>query len=72
MGDLLCLNFTLEGETLVPQRRRPFRFLAEGFLNGESGMVEAAGIEPASRNPSVVASTCVVRLFLRFACEAPA
>jgi hypothetical protein len=37
VGDLLCSNFTLEGETLVPQLRRPFRFLAEGFLNGEEG-----------------------------------
>ena len=46
MGDLLCSNFTLEGEPLVPQLRRPFRFLAEGFLNGEEKMVEAA--EPGS------------------------
>ena len=43
MGDLLCSNFTLEGETLVPQLRRPFRFLAEGFLNGEEGIGGGGG-----------------------------
>lgn len=33
MGDLLCSNFTLEGEDQVPQLQRPFRFFAAGFLN---------------------------------------
>ena len=32
--DLLCLNLTLEGKTLVPELRRPFNLLAEGLLVG--------------------------------------
>ena len=35
--DLLCLNFTLEGKTLVPELRRPFNLLAEGLLVGNEG-----------------------------------
>jgi hypothetical protein len=55
VADLLCSNFTQEGETLVPQLRRPFRFLAEGFINGEEGMVEAAepGLNSSWRAMSV-------------------
>jgi hypothetical protein len=34
-GDQLCSNFSLEGEPLVRQLGRPFRFLAKGFLSGE-------------------------------------
>ena len=35
--DLLCTNFVLEGETLVPRLRMPFSLLAEGLLVGDEG-----------------------------------
>ncbi len=41
--DLLCLNFTLEGKTLVPELRRPFSLLAEGLLIGGQGFGGGGG-----------------------------
>ena len=35
--EILCLNFFLEGEKLVPEWRKPFDVLAKGLISKESG-----------------------------------
>lgn len=45
--DLLCSNFTLDGETLVPELRMPFSLLSEGLLVGGEGIGGGGG----SRTP---------------------
>ena len=34
--EIICLNWTLDGVTLVPQMRKPFDMLAEGLLVSSS------------------------------------
>jgi hypothetical protein len=34
--EMLCLNFSLDGETLVPTMRKPFDMLVEGLLVSSS------------------------------------
>jgi hypothetical protein len=66
--EIIWLNCRLDGATLVPTMRKPFDVLAEGLLLKK---VEAAGIEPASRDISMWASTCVVGQFTLFALATP-
>ncbi len=34
--DILCLNLSLDGVTLVPTMRKPFDLLAEGLISKET------------------------------------
>ncbi len=51
--DLLCSNFTLDGKTLVPELRRPFRFLAEGLLGAGEGIGGGGGSRTRVPEPSL-------------------
>ena len=62
------MSCTLNGVTLVLTMRSPSTFSPKGFFLKK---VEAAGIEPASRDISMEASTCVVGSFPHFALGTP-
>jgi integrase len=61
-------------EASAQERQNPCRgkgFVTDRRQMSSTGKMEAAGIEPASREVSVGASTCVVGSFTLFACQPP-